>query len=181
MVSKEDNELVYEVIKGSISSFEVLIDRHQKTIFNLTLRMVGDVETAKDLTQDIFVKAFERMGSFNFKHKFFSWIYRIAVNESINWLNRNPKMDGLQAAEHLTDHDDISEQEERRSKLLYSGLQELPYEYRALLLLKYSNGLSYEKISEVNGISLKKVRSRLYMAREQLQKILVRNGFLENE
>ena len=78
MLQKDDNELVYEVIHGSISSFEVLIDRYQKTIFNIMLRMVGDDETARDLTQDVFVKAFEKLGGFNFKYRFFS-LQRVSV------------------------------------------------------------------------------------------------------
>ncbi len=61
MIIKDDNELVHEVINGNTSSFEPLIERYQKTIFNMVLRMVGDTENAKDITQDIFVKAFEKI------------------------------------------------------------------------------------------------------------------------
>ena len=72
MIMKDDNELVYEVIHGNISSFETLVDRYNKKIFNMMLQMVGDYETARDLTQDVFVKAFEKMGGFNFRFRFFS-------------------------------------------------------------------------------------------------------------
>ena len=181
MSEKDDNELVYEVIRGSISSFEVLIDRYQKTIFNMVLKMVGDVETAKDITQDDFVKVFEKMGSFNFKYRFFSWIYRIALNQTLNYLKSNPRKEGLRTAEALPNDENSEEQAERGSLLLREGLKELPADYRVLLLLKYYCSMSYEEISETMEISVKKVRSRLFMAREQLNKIMVAKGFFDND
>lgn len=181
MITKDDNDLVYEVIRGNVSSFEILVERYQKMIFNMVLRMVGDTETAKDLTQDVFVKTFEKMGSFNFKYRFFSWIYRIAVNETIDWIKQTPRMDGLEYAQNLHAEEDHSDGKERRIVMLDMALQKLSPDYRILLLLKYYNGLSYEEVAEVNGLSLEKVRSRLFIAREQLRKILLQKGFFENE
>ena len=181
MSEKDDNELVYEVIRGSISSFEVLIDRYQKTIFNMVLKMVGDVETAKDITQDVFVKVFEKMGSFNFKYRFFSWIYRIALNQTLNYLKSNPRKEGLKTAEALPADENREERAEHGNLILRQGLRELPVDYRVLLLLKYYCSMSYEEISETMGIPVKKVRSRLFMAREQLNKVMVAKGFFDND
>ena len=181
MNTKEDNELVFEVIRGNISSFEVLIDRYQTTIFKIVLKMVVDVETAKDLTQDVFVKVYEKMGSFNDKFRFFSRIYRIAINESINWIKQNPRMTGLEHAISHTSDDDSSGRNEMRSKIVNDGLQELTPDYKSLLLLRYFSGLTYQEISEIKGISSEKVKSRLFIAREKLQKIVVRKGILDNE
>lgn len=181
MSEKDDNELVYEVIRGSISSFEVLIDRYQKTIFNMVLKMVGDVETAKDITQDVFVKVFEKMGSFNFKYRFFSWIYRIALNQTLNYLKSNPRKEELKKAEALPADENGEQRTERGSLLLHQGLRELPADYRVLLLLKYFCSMSYEEISETMEIPVKKVRSRLFMAREQLNKVMVAKGFFDND
>ncbi|MCK9203688.1 MAG: RNA polymerase sigma factor [Saccharofermentanaceae bacterium] len=181
MSEKDDNELVYEVIKGSISSFEVLIDRYQKTIFNMALKMVGDVETAKDITQDVFVKTFEKMGSFDFNHRFFSWIYRIALNQTLNYLKTKPPIGRLKGTETTIIDDNSAPDYERNRKILHAGLQSLPADYRVLLLLKYFCGLSYEEIAETTKIPMKKVRSRLYIAREQLSKIMIGKGFFEND
>jgi RNA polymerase sigma-70 factor (ECF subfamily) len=181
MFVKDDNELVLEVVNGSVSSFEELIERYQKTIFHMVLRMIGDVENAKDLTQDIFVKAFEKMGTFNFKYKFFSWFYRLAINETISWLRKNPKLAGLNEAMAYPAPENTTENDDQKIQLLQQGLLQLPEEYRSLLLLKYYCGLSYEEMAETSDISLKKVRSRLFIAREQLRKILVLKGFHENE
>jgi RNA polymerase sigma-70 factor (ECF subfamily) len=119
MTTKEDNELVYEVIHGSISSFEILVDRYQKTIFNIMLRMVGDFETAKDLTQDVFVKAFEKMGGFDFKYRFFSWIYRIAVNEAINWNRKKQPMVRLEEVDPMLIVKPETTGKEVKNKLLH--------------------------------------------------------------
>lgn len=179
MVVKEDNELVSEVIRGNVNAFEILVNRYQKIIFKMVLRMVGNTETAKDLTQDIFVKAFEKMGTFNFNYRFFSWIYRIGINETLTWIRKNPATDQLEHVENLPMDQDTDP--ERKSEMLQFGLLELPSDYRILLLLKYYDGLSYEEMADVNGLSVEKVRSRLFIAREQLRKILLKKGFLEDE
>lgn len=181
MMIKDDNELVYEVIHGSISSFETLVDRYQKTIFNMMLRMVGDFETAKDLTQDVFVKTFENMGKFDFRFRFFSWIYRIAVNEAINWNRKRQPTARLENAEPVSADAPVSDTNETRSNLLQRELRKLDADYRVLVLLKYYCGLSYEEITEATRIPVKKVRSRLFIARNQLRKGLIAHGFFEND
>ena len=178
---REDNELVREVINGKITSFEVLVNRYQKTIFNLVYRMTGNEESSKDLTQDIFVKSFEKLGSFDFNYRFFSWIYRIAINETINLKKQSPGNIELQHRHYaIAEEQNSSYSEEIKSRILNEGLQELTDEYRLLILLKYFNGLTYEEIAETNDLTLKIVKSRLYMARERLQKILIQKGFLKD-
>jgi RNA polymerase sigma-70 factor (ECF subfamily) len=181
MTVKDDNELVYEVIKGSISSFEVLIDRYQKTIFNLVLKMVGDTETARDLTQDVFLKVFEKLGSFDFKYRFFSWIYRISINTTNDWIKAKRVVVSHDSADLMAGEETDANLRDEQSKRLHAGLRLLPAEYRMLLLLKYFCGLSYEEIAEATHISVKKVKSRLFIAREQLEKILIAKGFFDNE
>jgi len=181
MIGKDDNELVYEVIHGHISSFEILIERYQKTIFNMVLRMVNDEETARDLTQDIFIKAFEKMGSFNFKYRFFSWIYRIACNETINYLKSKRRFEGLKLAEVVTDDAYPGMLSTGKSKKLRLCLRQLRADFRLLILLKYFFGLSYEEMAEVLKIPEKKIKARLFTAREQLREMLLEKDFFENE
>lgn len=181
MSEKDDNELVYEVIKGNIPSFEVLVDRYQKTIFNMVLKMAGDVETAKDITQDVFVTAFEKMDGFNFKYRFFSWIYRIAINRTLNNLKSKGPTERLNKVEMNIAEDITDQGQERNRKILQSGLKGLQADYRVLLLLKYYCGLSYKEISEAMKIPERKVKSRLFIAREQLHDIMVGKGFFEND
>ena len=178
---KDDNELVYEVIHGSISSFELLIERYQQTIFNIIFRMVGDFETSRDLTQDVFVKAFEKMGGFNYKYRFYSWIYRIAINEAINYNKKRRKNISLTGIDQLLAENSEASDHESMNRLLHKGLLNLTEDYRILVLLKYYFGLSYEDITETTHIPVKQVRSRLYIAREKLRKGLIANGFFEND
>jgi len=181
MNRKDDNELVYEVTRGSISSFEVLIERHQKTIFNMVNKMVGDVETAKDITQDVFVTAFEKMGKFNFNYRFFSWIYRIAVNKTLNHIKSGGSTETLKESQARLPDELTENGDERNRKMLHLGLRDLQADQRVLLLLKYYCGLSYEEIAQALNLSEKKVKSRLFTSREQLHKIMIGKGFFEND
>ncbi len=147
----------------------------------MVLRMVGDVENAKDITQDIFVKTYEKLRTFNFKHRFFSWFYRIALNETLSWLKRYHSTERLQEVQYAIADETTQEDPERMNTLLHSGLMELPEDYRSLLILKYYSQLSYEELSEISGVSLKKVKSRLFIAREQLRKVLLQKGFPGDE
>jgi RNA polymerase sigma-70 factor (ECF subfamily) len=143
--------------------------------------MVGDFETARDLTQDVFVKAFEKMGGFNFKYRFFSWIYRMAINEAINYNKKRPKNISLTGIDPIWAENSEATDYELSNRLLYDGLLNLNDNYRILVLLKYYCGLSYEDIAEVTQIPVKKVRSRLFIAREKLRRGLIANGFFEND
>jgi RNA polymerase sigma-70 factor, ECF subfamily len=180
MLKKDDNELVYEVVNGSISSFGILIERYQKTVFRIMFHMAGDVETAKDLSQNVFVRAFENLGKFNPERRFYSWLYKIAVNEAIDWNRRKHKTEGLEAAEKIpasvvdqTDHED-------RRLLLHRELRRIAPEYRILILLKYFSGFSYDEMAVMTGSPTEKVRSRLYIARQQLRTGLITQGFFDH-
>jgi len=144
-------------------------------------KMVGDVETAKDITQDVFVTAFEKMGTFNFNHRFFSWIYRIAVNKTLNHIKLKNPAQPLKELQSGIPAPSPENDEERTRKLVHSGLRELQVDQRVLLLLKYYCELSYEEIAQALNLSEKKVKSRLFTSREQLHKIMIGKGFFEND
>ena len=82
-----ENELVRECLGGDEHAFEILLRRFQGPVFNAILRMVRDRDEAADLTQTAFLKAYEQLSSFDPRHKFFSWLYRIAVNEALNHIS----------------------------------------------------------------------------------------------
>ena len=90
MTDVDDVTLVRRCIDGDNVAFESLLDRYQGRIFNAVLRMVHDWDDARDLTQTVFVKAYENLRRYDPKYKFFSWIYRIAMNESLNFVARRP-------------------------------------------------------------------------------------------
>ena len=94
--SKDDDAtLIRRVLDGETSAFEVLVERYQRVLYTVALRMLGNRDDAKDATQTAFVRAYERLASFDEQYRFFSWIYRIAMNESLNLLRRNGRDEPL--------------------------------------------------------------------------------------
>ena len=81
-----DNEIVDGILKGNTKFFEILIDRYQIPIYNLAIKMTRVAEDAEDLTQIVFVKAYENLDKYLSKYKFFSWLYRIGINETLNYI-----------------------------------------------------------------------------------------------
>lgn len=94
-MKQEDANVVRDVIGGKTDAFGVLVERYQKVIFNMAYRMTGDYDEAQDITQIAFIRAYENLGRYNPAHKFFSWLYRIAVNEALNRIKSKKKMTQL--------------------------------------------------------------------------------------
>lgn len=179
MTELDDLTLVKDCLGGDTKAFESIIDKYQKPIFNVALRMVNDYEDAQDITQSVFVKAFENLNTFNPKFKFFSWIYRMALNESINFLKQRKHHEALQPAilsrektpeEH---YEDIEMCERIQDALMY-----LPIDYRAAIILKHFEDFSYKEMSVILDLPEKTVKSRLFTARQQLKDILLKQGIV---
>ena len=91
-MSTTDSSLVIDTLNGDREAFGRLVEKYERRIFNLALRICGDYEDAMDVTQTVFVKAFNRLGSFDPSRKFFSWLYRMGVNESLNQVKRQSRI-----------------------------------------------------------------------------------------
>ena len=168
----DDHELVDRCLRGDLDAFAPLVARYQKPLFNVALRMVRDREDARDITQTAFVKAYEKLRSFDRQHRFFSWIYRIAVNECINFVSRRrperPLLADMPAADDPQRDAEASELAER----VQDALVTLTPDYRLVVILRHFLDLSYVEMSEALLIPEKTVRSRLYTARQRLAEIL---------
>jgi RNA polymerase sigma-70 factor, ECF subfamily len=177
MTDAEDLELVHRCRAGDRSAFEHLVDKYQGAIFNLALRMVQSQEDAEDIAQTAFLKAFERLETFNARFRFFSWLYRIAVNESLSFLEARKRFSGLEEADQIANPEQVDPAEASDlSAKLEEALMQLSVDYRAVVVLKHFEGLSYEEISQILEIPEKKVKSRLFSARQILRDILVKKG-----
>ena len=174
---KDDLELIRECLNGNTKAFETLVDRYQKALFNVSLRMVNDYEDARDITQRVLIKAYQKLGTFRQDLKFFSWIYRIAINESINFIKQRGYFQPLEE-DIISDVQQADKHYEsiRLSMTIQKALMELRTEYRAVIILRHFEDLSYEEIGKVLGISAKTVKSRIFIARRQLGDILLRRG-----
>jgi RNA polymerase sigma-70 factor (ECF subfamily) len=177
MVENDDTTLVRQCLEGNSKAFEKLLLRHQKTIFNLVYRMCNDYDDAQDITQSVFIKAYENLKSYKSRYKFYSWIYRIAINEGINYLVKNKHSTGLKDTfESLEGDPDKTYDQMETSAQVQKALIELNNDYRTLIVLKHFQECSYQDMSQILGIAEKTVKSRLYMARQQLGKILKKQG-----
>jgi RNA polymerase sigma-70 factor, ECF subfamily len=177
MSEQNDEVLVKRCLGGEHGAFEALVEKYQGPLFNLALRMTEDYADAEDITQSAFLKAYENLSSFKPGHKFFSWLYRIALNETLNFLRRRRHLEPLSEDTPADDTDgerDIVRDE--ASRQIQEALMGLSVEYRAVVVLRHLQELSYADISQILDIPEKKVKSRLFSARLQLRDILVQKG-----
>lgn len=164
----DDHELVDRCLHGDLEAFEPLVARYQKPLFNVALRMVKDREDARDITQTAFVKAYEKLGTFDPSYRFFSWIYRIAVNECLNFVARRRPEGPLPPDLPSTDDPERSAQAGELAARIQRALMTLSPDYRLAVVLRHFLGLSYGEMSAVLLIPEKTVRSRLHTARQRL-------------
>ena len=178
MDEQKDLEAVGRCLRGETNAFEELVLKYQKPVMNLAYRIVHDVEDARDVAQSVFVKAFSGLSSFDPRYKFFSWLYRIAVNESINFSDkRRRRVDPVDIWGAATsDPAEEAVGAERRIRV-EAALSRLASRERALLALS-ADGLSYKDIGRTLGFTETKVKSKLFAARHKLRGILLADGGL---
>jgi len=173
MQDLDDSTLVARSVGGDDAAFEALVTRYQRVLFSVALRMLGEYADASDATQAAFVKAYQRLGSFDPQFRFFSWIYRILLNECLN-AKRDRRTHGeippgLAAGVSPLEALDAAE----RRRRVQLALLALPVEYREVIVLRHFAGLSYDDIAATLGIPAKTVKSRIYTARQRLVELLV--------
>lgn len=160
-----------------MDAFSLLVARHQRVLFNTALRMVGNYEDARDITQTAFLRAYQKLDQYDARYKFFSWIYRIMLNESLNLLGRRRRLEPLDPGlcAHTGDPGRAIEAREEGLRV-QAALMQLPHEQREAVVLRHFAELSYAEISEALGIPEKTVKSRLYSARQRLCDLLRAGG-----
>lgn len=177
MVKISDEDLVQQVLSGKRKAFETLVDRYQKTIFNVAYRSTKNYDDSQDITQTVFIKAFENLKGFNPAYKFFSWLYRIAVNESINHVNQRRHVQSIDEDYISKDKTfDEKNHESEISKTIQNALLEIDMNYRIVIILKHFQECTYKEISYILDIPEKTVKSRLFTARQLLKDVLQRKG-----
>mgnify|MGYP003863149187 CR=1 FL=1 len=171
-----DRSLVRRYMDGDRVAAEDLVDRYQRRLFNVALRMLGNLQDAEDVTQTVFGKVFMSLKSYDPKFRFFSWVYRMTVNESLNAIKRRKQMVTLENDSELVASaiaaDDALEVEEHVGK----ALMQLKPDDRAVVVLRHFASFSHEEIAEVLDVSAQTVKSRLFTARERLRTLLIAQG-----
>jgi len=166
---EQDRALVKRCLEGQRDAASGLVDRYQKRLFNVALRMLNNVQDAEDVTQTVFLKAFLKLRTYNPRYKFFSWIYSMTVNESLNMLKRRKPTVTLQDEFDIrapgAAPDRAAEVQDRVGRALMS----LKPDDRAVVVLRHFVSFSYQEIADVLEIPVRTVKSRLYTARERLR------------
>ncbi|HHI03721.1 MAG: RNA polymerase sigma factor [Candidatus Zixiibacteriota bacterium] len=177
MSNDDDLKLINSCLAGNKGAFEELINKYQRTIFNVALRMVNDYDDAEDISQTVFIKAYNRLDTFKPKYKFFSWLYRMLINESLNFLGK--KRQYMQLEQDIISKDMNPEEKYRKNEFdrnVNKAVGELPVDYRVVIVFRHFANLSYKELSYVLDIPIKTVKSRLYTARQILAKIFLDRG-----
>ena len=177
----DDETLVREFLEGDGKAFGVLLARHERTVFNVALRMVGNRDDARDVTQSVFLKVYQNLGRFDPRFQFRTWIGRIAINESFNVVNH--RKDGEPIDEHWPSTDRDPGEVARSgdvSRAVGQALGSLKPDYRAVVILRHYLDCSYRDMASMLEIPEKTVKSRLFTARQLLRDALAGRGVLES-
>ena len=180
-----DAELVKRVQAGDTAAFDILVQKYQHKVINLIGRFVSDHAECQDIAQDAFVKAFRAINSFRGDSQFYTWLYRIAANTAKNYLaSRGRKSPGYSVdvddAEHFEGESGLKEYANPENLLLtdeikatvFAAIEQLPDDLKSAITLREFDGLSYEEIAEVMDCPIGTVRSRIFRARDVIDKEL---------
>jgi RNA polymerase sigma factor (sigma-70 family) len=182
----EEMDLVKQARKGDLTAYDELVRRYQERIYATVYHMTANHEDANDLAQEAFIKAFQALKSFKGGSSFYTWVYRIAVNKTINFLKqrKNRGQMSLDDLDFNAEHDPdlvalISDKTPRREvglaelqEKLNAAMQKLSEPHRLAVTLHDVQGLSHEEIAKIMDCNVGTVRSRLFYARQQLQAYL---------
>jgi len=180
-----DHELVQKVQQGDKSAFDHLVRKYQSKIISLVNRYVKDPNEAQDVAQEAFIKAYRALGNFRGDSAFYTWLYRIAINTAKNYLVSRarrysesevdvteaeqvynaPQLKGLDTPDQDLQNDEIVE-------AISSAMEKLPEEMRNAIMLREFEGMSYEEIAQAMECPVGTVRSRIFRAREAIDKKL---------
>jgi RNA polymerase sigma-70 factor (ECF subfamily) len=189
MNDEHDREIVKRTLRGNVKEFEMIVRKYQQPLLNYIGRMVGDREMALDFTQDVFIKAYASLRSFEPQYRFKTWLYTIASNLVIDhWRKRKVPTRSLDAP--------LSEGETRLTmdlpdeepsivyqlemteirKRIEGALERVPAFLRELFVWRHINGLSYEEMAEIKGLPVGTIKNRVFQAKEMVRRLLEKSS-----
>ena len=178
MASREtagERQLIRLAQQGDTEAFGQLLVQHQRAVFNIAFRMMGNRQEAEDVAQESFVKAYQALDRFDRDRPFAPWLYRITTNTALNWIKRRrPEAELEDETLHVSAAGSPEEQAiaAEASDRLRKAVTALPPNYRAAIELRHFQGLSYQEMSETLGVPLSDVKSWLFRARRKLRETL---------
>lgn len=186
-----DFQLVQRIQNGDQQAFTLLVKKYQNRVANILTRYVRNSGDIADVTQEVFIKVYKSLASFRGESAFYTWLYRITVNTAKNYLSsqsRRPPAsdidafeadgyDGSDALKESNDPESILHSQEIK-KVILNAVEQLPAELKSAITLRELEGMSYEEIASIENCPIGTVRSRIFRAREAIDKQL--KPLLEN-
>ena len=174
MDQKIEADIIARVIKGDRQAYALLVEEYKSPIYNLAYRMTGSSEDADDLTQETFIRAYQYLWRYDTSRKFFTWLYTLALNLIRSHFKKNKynKSSEELSAHLLSDKNPSPETELIETQEISVCLLRLEYESRALLIMKFQQGLTFEEIAQITGKSLSAVKMSVYRGLESLKKMM---------
>lgn len=181
MHKDEELMMVASCQQGDKKAMDTLVRQLQKPIYNAAYRMLGTPDEAADVAQSTFLKVFENIDRFDPKFKLFSWVYRIAVNESLDQIKRRGRTETLQhTPESNTGQPPENVATAQLSQKVQATLMQISGDHRTVIVLRYFSECSYEEIGRILDLPEKTVKSRLFSARLQLKNKLNETGVVSS-
>ncbi len=190
----QDKELILKIKEGDRDAFRYLVEKYQVLIYNTCLGFVGNSQSAEDLSQDVFIEVYRSVHRFRGDARLSTWLYRIAVNKSLNHIRDNKKHnivrslerfffgekeENLEVEDYIYGTADSPMTSREHARQLYSAIEKLPDNQRIAFTLHKFDDLSYKEIAEIMDTSLSSVESLIHRAKKNLQKSL-KAYYLEN-
>jgi RNA polymerase sigma-70 factor (ECF subfamily) len=175
VIDGTDHALLERFRRGDTAAFRALVVRYQRPVYNAAFGVLRNADDARDVAQTVFMRVAERSGDYDPSHKFFSWIYRIAINEALNLLRRSGREEGLDEDAEIPDAVAGPErrfEHDERARLVHEALKKMSVADRTVITLRHFSELSYQEIAEATGVDEKTVKSRLFEARQRLRALL---------
>lgn len=175
---RDDDELIRKISQKEGNAFRQLVERHQSLVYNTCRNLIGNDQQAEETAQDVFLQVYRSAGSFRHRSKVSTWIYRIAVNRSLNVIRQNKRSGWIKKLATLELQDPDSAEPDKQlekkelSDLLKKAVDSLPEKQRTAFILNKYEGLAPQAIAEILGVSANSVEVSLHRAKTNLQKKL---------
>lgn len=180
MISSVNSGLIKKARRGDGRAFSMLIENHERFVFNVVYRITGNAEDARDVSQEAFIKAFKNFESYDESSAFSTWLYRIAVNTAIDYIRKRKKENSISFEDYIVDEKNqkgdsgIEEKviSKEGVKNIISAVNMLDDEFKTVVVLRDMEGMDYKEISDITGLPLGTVKSRLSRGRGKLRQMI---------
>jgi RNA polymerase sigma-70 factor (ECF subfamily) len=179
MDNQPDEYYILQTLNGNVNSYAFLVEKYKHMVYTLTIRIVKNREEAEEISQDVFVKAYEKLNSFKGESKFSTWIYKIAYYASLDSIKRNKRQLNSENIETVNEIDfgNVQDalqnlQDKERKKIINDALLKLSEDERIILTLFYFEEMSIKEISKVVNLSIDNIKIKLFRSRKKLASIL---------